>query len=79
MLSISQAKVPIIKVYVGEIQFDLLFACVEEPSKVYKMLKQANVTNSDAFKKLSELSQSSLLGRIACQNMINNVPNKQTF
>ena len=25
------------------------------------------------------MSQSSLLGRIACQNIINNVPNRQTF
>jgi len=79
LLSISQAKVPIIKVYCGEIQFDLLFACVEEPKNVFKMVKQANVTNSEAFKKLSEASQSSLLGRIACQNILNNVPNRATF
>jgi len=43
------------------------------------MLKLGNVTNSDWFKKLNENSQSSLLGRIACQNMVSNVPNKQTF
>ncbi len=39
LLSISQAKVPIIKVYCGEIQFDLLFAAVDELKNVYKMLK----------------------------------------
>ena len=79
LLSISQAKVPIIKVYQGDVQFDVLFACVEEPKSVFKMLKQANLANSDTFKKLSETTQSSLLGRIACQNMINNVPNRHTF
>ena len=70
---------PIIKFYLGSVQFDVLFACVEEPKGIFKMLKQANLTNSEAFKKLTETSQSSLLGRVACQNMVNNVPNRQTF
>ena len=45
LLSISQAKVPIIKVHCGAIEFDLLFACIEEPKSVFKLIKQANVTN----------------------------------
>jgi len=79
LLSISQAKVPIIKVYCGDTQFDLLFASMEEPKNVHQMIRQANVTNSEQFKKLNEASQSSLLGRIACQNILNNVPSEQTF
>ena len=76
LLSISQAKVPIVKVECGVIQFDLLFACVDEPKAVFKLIKSDNVTNKEQFKKLSEVSQSSLLGRIACQNILNNVQNK---
>lgn len=79
LLSISQAKVPIVKVDCGQIQFDLLFACLDEPKAVFKLVKQANVTNQEQFKKLSEASQSSLLGRIACQNILNNVPSRATF
>lgn len=52
---------------------------MEEPKNAEKMLKMANLANSDAFKKLNKTTQNSLLGRIACQNMINNVPNLQTF
>lgn len=52
---------------------------MEEPKNAEKMLKVANLANSDAFKKLNKTTQNSLLGRIACQNMINNVPNLQTF
>jgi poly(A) polymerase Pap1 len=66
LLSISQAKVPIIKVYLGDIQFDILFACMDEPKSAEKMLKMANLANSDAFRKLSKTTQNSLLGRIAC-------------
>ena len=45
LLSISQAKVPIIKVNCGKIEFDLLFASIEEPKSVFKLIKQSNVTN----------------------------------
>ena len=45
LLSISQAKVPIVKVDCGQIQFDLLFTCIDEPKSVLKLVKQANVMN----------------------------------
>ncbi len=47
LLSISQAKVPIVKVHYGSIQFDILFANMEEPKSVHKLLKQNNCTNTD--------------------------------
>lgn len=57
----------------------MLFAAVEEPQKVFKMLKQPSLANSEVFLKLSDTSQSSLQGRIACQNILLNVPNRNTF
>ena len=36
---IQQARVPIIKFMLNRVQFDVLFAAVEEPQKVFKMLK----------------------------------------
>ena len=52
LVSIPQAKVPIIKVYIDNIQFDILFALVDEPKGIYKMLKQANVAKSQQFSNL---------------------------
>jgi hypothetical protein len=31
--------VPIVKVNCGSIEFDLLFACLEEPKSVFKLVK----------------------------------------
>ena len=45
--SISQAKVPIVKVHCGSIQFDILFACIDELRNVHKLLKTNNLTNVD--------------------------------
>jgi poly(A) polymerase Pap1 len=39
LLSISMAKVPIIKVNHGQLEFDILFACVDEPKGILKFLK----------------------------------------
>jgi len=39
---------------------------VDEPKIVGRMLKKDNLTHSDAFKKMCESTQSSLLGRVAC-------------
>ena len=79
LVSIPQAKVPIIKVYIDNIQFDILFALVDEPKGIYKMLKQSNVAKSQTFSNLCKDSQDSLLGRISCQNLLNHVHNRQTF
>ena len=34
-----KAKVPIIKVNHGQLEFDILFACVDEPKGILKFLK----------------------------------------
>lgn len=35
---VSEARVPIIKCIIDGIQFDLLFAAIEEPHKITKLL-----------------------------------------
>ena len=70
---VSQARVPIIKCIIDGVLFDLLFAAIEEPLKITKLLgphgnEQASA--SDWFLKLSEMTQSSLYGRIGCDNLL---------
>lgn len=66
---VNQARVPIIKCVINMIHFDLLFAAVDEPKKIYANLK----AESDFFCKLSEQNQASLYGRIACDNILYSV------
>ena len=43
----------------------MLFAAIDEPSKVCKL-----INDNDWFKKLSENTQNSLYGRVGCDNII---------
>lgn len=47
----NQARVPIIKCVINSIHFDLLFASVDEPKKIYAKLQS---DNDEWFSKLSE-------------------------
>ena len=69
MLLIQQARVPIIKFVLNGIQFDVLFAAIEDPKKLGNLLKKLTNNGANAvegFKDLSETTQSSLFGKIAC-------------
>jgi poly(A) polymerase len=53
----------------------LLFAAIEDSTKIQKLLQPASLgleqaSASDWFLKLSEMTQSSLYGRIGCDNLL---------
>ena len=82
VLLIQQARVPIIKFVLNGIQFDVLFAAIEDPKRLGNLLKKLTnlgANHVEGFKDLSETTQSSLFGKIACQNILRSVPNKSTF
>jgi poly(A) polymerase Pap1 len=73
---IDQARVPIIKCLLMNIQFDLLFASVDDPQKMVSLLSSQ--------KDLSQLkidmnSMKCLRGRIGCDNILQNVSDLKSF
>ena len=60
----------------------MLFAAIEDPKRLGNLLKKltnGGAIQTDEFKKLSETTQSSLFGKVACQNILRSVPNRTTF
>ena len=63
VLLIQQARVPIVKFVLMGIQFDVLFAAIEDPKRLGNLLKKLTnqgASNAEGFKDLSETTQSSL-------------------
>ena len=63
MFLINQARVPIIKLVLNGIQFDILFAAVDDPKKlptIMRKMSQGGAGQLEELRKLSETTQSSL-------------------
>jgi poly(A) polymerase len=72
---IGQARVPIIKFKLFEVQFDVLFASVDDFSSIKRIIDKPNFKQADQnqikeeWRRLSETTQNSFYGRIACNNL----------
>ena len=80
IIDVVDAKVPILKIKYNDLQIDLLYACLDvhhfNPNQVpiEKIIKDENL-----FNQLSYVSQNSLNGLKATQNLLKSVPNIQNF
>ncbi|CDW77806.1 poly polymerase gamma [Stylonychia lemnae] len=79
VIDVVDARVPILKLKFMGNQIDLLYACIDpkllnEQVKIQKIIKDEQV-----FNKLNQVSQNSLNGLKATQNLIKSVPNPRKF
>jgi poly(A) polymerase len=65
---VESARVPIIKFSLYEVQFDVLFAALDDLKHLKRLIKGKQIGNEE-WRRLSEASQNSLYGRIACDNL----------
>jgi poly(A) polymerase len=61
--------VPIIKFTLFDVQFDVLFAAVDDFRILKRVLSGGDGSSRDEWRRLSEATQNSLYGRIACNNL----------
>ena len=68
IFEVESARVPIIKFSLYEVQFDVLFAALDDLKHLKRLIKGKQIGNEE-WRRLSEASQNSLYGRIACDNL----------